>query len=656
MADRPANESGSRGECGRLHRNHNRPLRERLRLYRNHNRPLRGRLRLYRNQGRPLRGRLRHTEIDAVAGEIDAVAGEIKILKNPERRDRGRVFFICEGLANQNASLFGRREIDWCMTGIYSRAKRAMSELTDTQIEPRAEPPPRDEERLGWLRILLIALGFALLYIFYIDGLATNPPGFYVDESAIAYNAYCIAHTGANEFGTRLPLFFPVYTAGWVQYANPTQIYLLAIPFTVIKPSIWFARVYSASWVFAACLLLGLLAKRISGRDTVGLLVAVIAIFTPWLFDVSRLVMETFFYPMAIVLFLLALWRAQGKEDWSWLNVIALAATLMLLTYSYTIGRLLGPMLAGGLILFATSQTRLLSVIRTWGLYAMTLVPLLVFRSKHPEALTQRFYLISYIKPDSPWREIIPKFIRRFFEDLSLISLLFDGDGNPRHHATGTLGSFLIGGFVLALIGLMVVAARHWRAAWWRFIIFGAAASIVPGALTGDQFHSLRLVAYPIFLLVLMIPALEFLLHRRAPNEAATDPTHPAVSSFARRAILAIVLAAVAVQVIYFQRVYRRDGSDRGWVFDAAYKDVYDLAVAQPSRPIYLSDVTEPAYVHALWYATIEGRNRDQFVHLDEGARAPNGAIVIASDASCFNCEIIKASGDYILYRSLGDY
>jgi hypothetical protein len=118
----------------------------------------------------------------------------------------------------------------------------------------------------------------------------------------------------------------------------------------------------------------------------------------------------------------------------------------------------------------------------------------------------------------------------------------------------------------------------------------------------------------------------------------------------------AIVLAAVAVQVIYFHRVYRRDGSDRGWVFDAAYKDVYDLAVAQPSRPIYLSDVTEPAYVHALWYATIEGRNRDQFVHLDEGARAPNGAIVIASDASCFNCEIIKASGDYILYRSLGDY
>jgi hypothetical protein len=530
-----------------------------------------------------------------------------------------------------------------------------MTEPTQPPVESASGNTARVMRRL---RVPAIALGFALLYIFYIDGLATNPPGFYVDESAIAYNAYCIAHTGANEFGTRFPLFFPVYTGGWIQYANPTQIYLLAIPFTVIKPSIWFARVYSASWVFAACLLLGLLAKRISGKDTIGLLVAVIAIFTPWLFDVSRLVMETFFYPMALLLFLLALFGAQKAENWGWLNITAVAATLMLLTYSYTIGRLLGPMLAGGLVLFATSQTRLVSIVKTWALYAVTLVPLLVFRSQHPQALTQRFYLISYIKPDSPWSEIVPKFIRRYFEDLSLISLLLDGDGNPRHHATGTLGSFLIGALILVLIGLIVVIVRHWRAAWWRFIIFGAVASIVPGALTGDQFHSLRLVAYPIFLLMLMIPALEFLFEQRSEtaDHSASNRIHLGPSSRTRRAILAIILAGIAAQVVYFQRVYRRDGSNRGWVFDAAYKDVYDLAVAQPSRPIYLSDGIEPAYVHALWYATVEGRSRDQFVHLDEGARAPDGAIVIASDPNCVNCQIVKKSGDYLLYRSLGDF
>lgn len=531
-----------------------------------------------------------------------------------------------------------------------------MSEPSDIQsTEPKDVTPQEARQRtLSRLRFVPIALGFVLLFIFYMNGLSINPPGFYVDESAIAYNAYCIAQTGKNEFGTRFPVFFPVYTGGWVQYANPTQIYLLAIPFTVIKPTIHFARVYSASWVFGACVLLGWLAKRISGKDSIGLLVAVIAIFTPWLFDVSRLVMETFFYPMAVVLFLIAIWMAQKKDNWSWLNIVALAATLMLLTYSYTIGRLLGPLLAGGLILFATSQTQLVRVIQTWAAYVIGLVPLLIFRSQHPDALTQRFYLISYIKPDSPWREIIPKFFRRYLEDLSLISLLFDGDGNPRHHATGTLGSFLIGAFILALIGMVIVIVRHWREPWWRFIVFGAAASIVPGALTADQFHSLRLVAYPIFLLVLIVPALVALLEQVADNESESKP--PQLSRLTRRAILAIVIAAMAAQVIYFQRVYRTEGPNRGWVFDAAYKAVYDQAVAQPSRPIYLSDGTQPAYVHALWYATVEGRSRDQFVHLEEGARAPAGAIVIASEPNCMNCQVIEKNGDYILYRSYGDF
>src|SRR5262252_1391684 len=141
--------------------------------------------------------------------------------------------------------------------------------------------PERATVALNGIRLVAIALGFGLLFLFYIDGLKTNPPGFYVDESAISYNAYCIAKTGKNEFGTRWPLFFPVYTGGWTQYANPTQIYLLAIPFTVIKPGIYFARVYSAAWVFVACLGLGLLARRISGQESIGLLIAVIAIFTP---------------------------------------------------------------------------------------------------------------------------------------------------------------------------------------------------------------------------------------------------------------------------------------------------------------------------------------------------------------------------------------
>jgi hypothetical protein len=514
---------------------------------------------------------------------------------------------------------------------------------------------------MGLLRsysLVVTLLGITFLFVFYVKGSSTNPPGFYIDECAISYNAYCIAHTGANEFGDRFPLFIPVYTSGWRQYANPTQIYLLAIPFTVFRPSIRLARVFSATWVFAACVLLGLLARRVSGQRRIGIIVGVIAILTPWLFEVSRLVMETYFYPMAVALFLLALFRAQRTEGWSWPTIGMLAATLMLLTYTYTIGRLLGPALGFGLVLFVTSYDRLISVIKTWVAYAVTLIPLLIFRASHPGALTQRFYLISYIKPDTPWKEIAPTFIRRYLSDFSLVSLLIDGDGNPRHHVQGALGSFLIGAFILAMIGLVVVIVRYWREPWWRFVIFGAAVSIVPGAMTADQFHSLRIVAYPIFLLVLMIPGLRFLLEPKSgvDNRVASGDIQTTrstrLSLRARQTILAVLLAAIGLQVLYFQSVYRREGPQRGWVFDEAYKEVYDAAVALPNRPIYLSDGTEPAYEHAYWYATVEGRKVSEFVHLDEGTRAPAGSLVIGSEPSCINCRPILKSGDYLLYRS----
>jgi len=107
------------------------------------------------------------------------------------------------------------------------------------------------------------------------------------------------------------------------------------------------------------------------------------------------------------------------------------------------------------------------------------------------------------------------------------------------------------------------------------------------------------------------------------------------------------------MQAMYFQSVFRREGSQRGYAFDAAYKEVFDAAMALPNRPIYLVDGTSPAYVHAYWYATVEGRNRAELIHMEVGIRPPMGALVISSEANCANCQVIKRSGDYILYDHL---
>jgi 4-amino-4-deoxy-L-arabinose transferase-like glycosyltransferase len=505
--------------------------------------------------------------------------------------------------------------------------------------------------RLHRFRVLLWLLGIALLFVFYISGLSSNPPGFYVDESGVAYNAYLIAHTGAGEFGPRFPLFFQFYTGGFTQWANPTQIYLLSILFFFVRPSILAARIFSAAWIFAACLLLGFLAKQISGRRRIGIMVAAIALLTPWLFEVSRLVLETFFYPMAVVLFLLAVHYAQRKERWGWPNILAIAGTLALLTYTYSIGRLLGMLMAFGLVIFATNRPRLVGVIKAWLAYGITLIPLLIFKWGHPGVLTQRFYVVSYIKPESTWREIIPMFIRRYLEDFSLIPLLIDGDGNPRHHVPGALGSFLIGAFILVTIGLVVVIVRHWREPWWRFVMYGMLVSAIPGSLTGDQFHSLRMIAYPVFLLMLTIPALEFLLERLFVVQTEHDAART-LSQLARRSILAILLLTIALQAIYFQKIFRREGPKRDFYFDVDYKIVYDEALKQPNKPIYLLDgVNGPVYMDGLWYAAVEGRDRADFIHLDEGERAPAGTIVISSEETCFNCQVVHKSGLYMVYR-----
>src|SRR5437667_3994227 len=144
------------------------------------------------------------------------------------------------------------------------------------------------------LRILLCATAVILLFRLYTWGVSQNPPGFYLDESATAYNAYLVSRTGAGEFGPRFPVLFQEYAVKNPTYINPLTIYLLAIVFRFLHPSILVARTFAAFWMFAACLLLGLLAKRISGQRKIGIIVAGSALLTPWLFEDGRLAWDPY--------------------------------------------------------------------------------------------------------------------------------------------------------------------------------------------------------------------------------------------------------------------------------------------------------------------------------------------------------------------------
>jgi 4-amino-4-deoxy-L-arabinose transferase-like glycosyltransferase len=474
--------------------------------------------------------------------------------------------------------------------------------------------------------------GAALLVWLYLSGVPENPPGFFVDESSIAYNAHTIARDGTDEHGERWPLFFRAFG----EYKSPTYIYLLAALYKLTGPSIGAARLLSALAGLLAAFVLGVLAARLTREGRAGVAVALSALLTPWLFEISRLVFEVALMPLLLALFLLALQRASEREEWSWLRAAGLALTLALITYTYPAGRLLAPLFAAGLLLF-TTRKRLRGILRAWLLYALALLPLFVFNERHAGALGARFGDVSFIRPDSTPAQIALTFVKNFLGNFSPLSWLVTGDPEPRHHLP-LMGSLLAATALLAVLGFVLVLRDRRGDAWWRFNIYGLAVSAVPASLTLDHFHTLRLVALPVFLLVFVAHAVAWLLAEGAHRNA-------------RRGVLVVLLLATLLQGAIFQWQFQRAAASRWHNFDAFYIEVFDAATALPNRPIYILDNhAAPGYMHAYWYATLRGMDTKQFKRLGKDERPPPGALVISTEMPCTNCRIILQRGSFRAY------
>jgi 4-amino-4-deoxy-L-arabinose transferase-like glycosyltransferase len=487
--------------------------------------------------------------------------------------------------------------------------------------------------RLNSFTLTLFIL-ILLVLVLYVFNIRNNPPGFYIDESSISYNAYTIASTGRDEFGNSWPLFFRAFG----DYKNPVYIYLLAGLFKLTGPSILVARLLSATSGIATGLLLGLLAFRITRQRSVGLLVTLFALLTPWLFELSRVVVEVALYPLVITLFLLCVHRASTKVRWSWREAVCMAGSLTLVTYTYSIGRLFGPLLAVGLVLFA-SRARRVGLVLTWSFYALTLIPLAIFQQRHPGALMGRFNLVTYITPQSTYAEIAGEFIKHYLASINPWKLLVTGDLNPAQmaHLHGS-ELFLCAAGVLAVTGLWLILRLHLREAWWRFIIFGLVVAAAPASLTKDFFHMLRLVPLLAFLLVLVIPAIEWLLIDRSR----------------RRTVMAFLVLLAVIQGAAFQWRFHAsaDSMKRRELFNGDYPaEILARAVASDSRPIYLADVPSiPGYIQAYWYATLYGLPLSDFILLPPDKAPPLDTLVIATENSCPRCQIIATSDFYTLY------
>jgi len=495
-------------------------------------------------------------------------------------------------------------------------------------------------------RVLVLA-GIVLIYPLFISGLSTNPPGFFVDDSCMAYSGYLIATTGRDLNGVSFPLFVPCYADEYANWLSTEFVYMLAAMYLVIPPSMLSAHVLSATLVYIAMLLIGLLAARVSGNGIIGVIVGLTAIVTPWLFELSRLVQETSVLVLAVVIFLLCLQRAYRRGNWTVQDDVLIALSLAMITYAYAGGRVLGPVFALGLLIFAVNKHQLFEVFKTWVMYGLLFMPTLVVYFTRNDVVVKRFRETTFFDPQEPVLTNIGKFIYAYFQDISPSFLLLNGDIIPRHHIPEN-GEMLAATFLLAVVGLIIVL-RHFRGdAWWRFVIYGLAVSVLPGAITLTRYHTLRLLAVPVFLLILTVPALSWLMRQREEGDLTR--------SIYRRIALCGLLVLTLVQAIVFQMDFREEGPKRLYYFNAAYPKVFEKALAQPTRPIYLQDgYYGPQYIHALWYGTLKGIDLKELIRIPSDATPPPDSVVLSAAKTCTRCNILFQEEDVTLYRTWAD-
>jgi len=455
-----------------------------------------------------------------------------------------------------------------------------------------------------WLRAAAALIAVALSFVWYFDEPLRTTPGFFIDESSIAYNAWSIARAGVDEHGVRMPVYF----AAFGEYKNPVYIYLLALVFKIAGPGILAARALSIALGFLAALALTFFARGTSARAFTFLA----AIATPWLFETSRLVFEVAAFPLALAIALLCVRSLGGPAPPRW-TLIACAASLALVTYTYTAGRLLAPLMVLGIWLVVPFRRAVIA----WVMYAVLMIPaLLNFR-----ALTARLSEVGIAEHFHYLATFTPRF------------LFLEGDTNARHHiAYG--GMLLVTVALAALAGLVVTirAARSDR--WSRYLLFVFVIAPLPGALAPEAPHALRLIAVAVVIVIFAGIGVTALLE--IPREAF------------RFALTMALFLALAAEGLAFRAKHNELGPLRVDDFDAAYPYAFAAALRMQRPPIVVEE--SPYYIHAWWYGVLHGIDRAQLPRFSEGTE-PLDRVCVGSAPVCGTCRVLADARGFVVYR-----
>jgi hypothetical protein len=366
-------------------------------------------------------------------------------------------------------------------------------------------------ERSGLIFCLVATSLLGISATLHFWKLGSVPPGFYSDESSVAYNAYCIAQTGADEDGNKHPVFFRYGD----QYQDPVLVYALVPLMRVFGLQKWAARFPEAVFHLLASAMFAFLVQEFCRNKWLSAISGFVFSVLPWSFPVSRTASGAY----TAMLFGMvggSLWTVRALDRQSFKCAVAAGAAWALAMYSYHAGR---PMTVLMLGCFSVAFHH--TIIRRWRIwltlcssFVCALVPMIVRLSRSMDILTSRFRDTSIFGDHPSLREAATRFASRYADYFSPEFLFRKGDENLRHH-TGHGGELFVFLVPLILVGLYVVARRLKTDYSSRFVLLGLLVYQVAAALTATRLHSMRCVNGVIFWALVAVIGAQFLWEKR---------------------------------------------------------------------------------------------------------------------------------------------
>ena len=336
--------------------------------------------------------------------------------------------------------------------------------------------------------IAAVLILFLLSFFLHFWKFPEIPNGFYYDEVAVGYNAYCVAVSGADEHGVKYPLFFKSFG----NYHEPVIVYVLAPMVKMFGLEKWVVRLPGGVFlVLASIAFFFLVAKYVRNR-WICLGGAFAFSILPWVFPVGRVGIGGY---TAMLLGMIAgcyfLLDAVSRKSFT--SAVLSGGFCAFAMYAHNIGR---PMTAVMLVCFVIAFNVLL--IKRWKVFALFvasyvifLMPMIMAVIDNPKCMTARFSGMSVWNDGAPLFEVIKRILERYMDYFSPAFLFIQGDYELRHNA-GSSGELYVFMAPFIIAGFYFIIRRFRRNPYCRFMLLAILSYPAAAVLTMEKMHSTR--------------------------------------------------------------------------------------------------------------------------------------------------------------------